>query len=596
MVNIENVDLRTRGVDLPSDRVGVVVAQPFLSLTPKEPFVCTRETAAAQLATIRKTLDIARARPHGQPKTHFTIFPEYSIPGLSGVAAVDAALGVADWPNGTLVIGGLTALTRDEYAVLVAMPNTAMNAAANGVDHVKAIDWLNCSIVWVKGANGAVEKWVQPKIYPAWTEQKVHYKNMFHGGSIFIFRGRLENGALYRFSTLICFDWIATVDKGLLWRQVLEDLAKQAEAAEAEYSLSWFFIIQHNEKPNHDAFLSQIPPFFDERSLPTVRRDRACVVFANTAGKPIPGKTDVYGGTSLVFSANTNFTKAECSPTFASGGPRFRNNSTILNPYYDVVFRERGACILSFVQVNPGAVATGPANRTIAVETAELFPIGATVDPRVPSAAVPASVKWLNDQLDDLPGVSAIFSTAALKANAAAAHDPMVTALRTTDAPAIADALALATDVGVKDADAWDVAEAAALSLLVNAMEILAIGFASQPMTAGAPLSTIAIGGHTLAVVTVKGRSHQSCLEHAAVNLPNTQHQCLLITKDQENTPWDRKEENFLKGDAPHLGMENKITDPNSNALHLSYQELLTVYRGAKTVNALQEAIHAKLA
>ena len=596
MINIENVDLRTRGVDLPSDRVGVVVAQPFLSLTPKEPFVCTPETAAAQLAMIRRTLDIARTRPHAQAKTHFTIFPEYTIPGLPGVAAVDEALGAADWPNGTVVIGGLTALSKDEYATLIAMPNTAVNAAANGIDRVKAIDWLNCSIVWVKGANGAVEKWVQPKIYPAWTEQKVHYKNMFHGGSIFIFRGRLQNRALYRFTTLICFDWIATVDNALLLRHVLADLAKQAEAAGAEYSLSWFFIIQHNEKPNHDAFLSQIPPFFDERELSTVRRDRTCVVFANSAGKPVPGKTDVYGGTSLVFSAQTNFAKAECSPTFASGGPRFRNNSTLLNPYYDVVFRERGACILSFVQVNPSAVAAGAANRTIAVKSAELFPIGTTIDPRVPSAAVPASVKWLNDQLDDLTSVAAIFSTAPLKVDAATAHDATVTALRTTDAPAIADALALATDAGVKDADNWDLAELAALSLLVNAIEILAIGFSSQPMTAGAPLSTITIGGHTLAVVTVKGRSHQSCLEHAAANLPNTPHQCLLITRDQENTGWDRKEENFLKGDAPHLGMENKITDPNNNTLHLSYQELLTVYRKAKTINALQEAIHAKLA
>jgi hypothetical protein len=595
MVTIENVDLRARGVELPSDRIGVVVAQPFLWLTPKEPFVCTPETAGTQLATIQQTLEIAKARPHGQAKTHFTIFPEYTIPGLVGAAAVDAAVGAADWPNRTVVIGGLTALTRDEYVALSTMPRTTVNAAANGSDRVKANEWLNCSVVWVKSADGAVEKWVQPKLYPAWTEQKVHYKNMFHGGSIFIFRGRLENGALYRFSTLVCFDWIATVDNALLWRRVLEDLAKQAEVAEADYSLSWFFVIQHNEKPNHDAFLSQIPPFFDERSLPIVRRDRACVVFANSAGKPAPGKTDRYGGTSLVFSATTNFTKAECSPTFSSGGPRFRDNSTTLNPYYDVVFRERGACILSFVQVNPGAVAAGAANRTIAVENAELFPIGATVDPRVPSAAVPASVKWLNDQLDDLPSVAAILLTAPLKSYAAVAHDATVTALRATDAGAIADALALATDAGVEHADTWDDGEAAALSLLVNATEILAIGFASQPMTVGSPLSTITIGGHTLAVVTVKGRSHQSCLEHAGAHLPNTPHQCLLITRDQENTGWDRKEENFLKGETPHLGMEKKITDPDNNALHLSYQDLLTVYRKAKTVNALQEAIHAKL-
>jgi len=43
------------------------------------------------------------------------------------------------------------------------------------------------------------------------------------------------------------------------------------------------------------------------------------------------------------------------------------------------------------------------------------------------------------------------------------------------------------------------------------------------------------------------------------------------------------------------LGTEKKITDPDSNALHLSYQELLTAYRKAKTVDMLREAIHAKL-
>jgi hypothetical protein len=595
MVIVENVDLRSRGVELPSERVGVVVAQTFPSLTAKEPFVCTPETAAEQLTTIRKTLDVAKARPHRQAKTHFTIFPEYSIPGLAGVAAVDAALGAADWPNGTVVIGGLTALTKEDYSSLVAAPNTAVTAAANGSEHVKANEWINCSVVWVKSTEGVVEKWVQPKLAPAWPEQKVHYKSMFHGGAVFLFRGRLDNGALYRFSTLICFDWIATVDSALLWRHVLDDLAKQAAVAEAEYSLSWFFVIQHNERPHHDTFLSQIPQFFDERTLPAVRRDRACVVFVNNAGKAGPGKSKTFGGTSLVFSAQTNFEKAECSPTFSSGGPRFRDNSTILNPYYDIVFRERGACIISFAQVNPGAVAAGAANRTIAVEHAELFPTGTTVDPRVPSGAVPASVKWLNDQLDDLPSIASILSTVPLKAEVAVAHDVVVAALRTTDAAAIADAISLATVADIRNADTWDVVEGDALSLFVNVMEILAVGFSDVPMTVATPVSMITIGGHTLAVTTVKGRSHESCLEHASLKLPNTPHQCLLITRDHENTGWNRIEENFLRAEEARLGMERKITDPGNNLLHLSYQDLLTVFRKAKTVDALRKAIHAKL-
>src|SRR4051794_709423 len=107
MVNIVSVDLRARGIELPSDRVGMVVAQPFLSLTPHEPFVCTLETAPAQLAMIQRPLEIEKAPPRGQPKTPFRISPKYPIPGPGGVAAGEAGLGAAAWPTATAVIGGL---------------------------------------------------------------------------------------------------------------------------------------------------------------------------------------------------------------------------------------------------------------------------------------------------------------------------------------------------------------------------------------------------------------------------------------------------------------------------------------------------------
>jgi hypothetical protein len=67
----------------------------------------------------------------------------------------------------------------------------------------------------------------------------------------------------------------------------------------------------------------------------------------------------------------------------------------------------------------------------------------------------------------------------------------------------------------------------------------------------------------------VRGQSQQSCLEHAAAHAPNTPHQCLLVTKDQENTCWHRIEESFLKGEVPRLGMQRRITDPDNNTLHL---------------------------
>src|SRR6266853_883488 len=115
MVHIETVDLSPRNVTLPSDRVGMVIAQPHLTLTREEPFRCTNESKLELLNVIRNTLAVSRQARHGAAKTHFTIFPEYSIPGREGLELVEEALGADEWPPGTIVIGGTDALSKPEF-------------------------------------------------------------------------------------------------------------------------------------------------------------------------------------------------------------------------------------------------------------------------------------------------------------------------------------------------------------------------------------------------------------------------------------------------------------------------------------------------
>jgi hypothetical protein len=118
VINVETVDLSARNVCLPADRVGMVIAQPFLSLTDVEPYRCTAAATPSQLAVLTRTLEVAREARHGAGKTHFTIFPEYSIPGLPGIALVQAAIEGADWPAGTIVIGGVDALSKQDFSTL----------------------------------------------------------------------------------------------------------------------------------------------------------------------------------------------------------------------------------------------------------------------------------------------------------------------------------------------------------------------------------------------------------------------------------------------------------------------------------------------
>ncbi len=172
MISVETVDLAGRNVQLPADRVGMVIAQPFLSLTDVEPYRCTAASTPGQLSAVTRTLDISRAAHHGAEKTHFTVFPEYSIPGLAGVALVQAALEAPNWPAGTIVIGGVDALSKQDFSTLAAAPRTQL-AVANDPGRINANEWVNSGITWVKGADGTVERWLQPKLYPAWLEQNV---------------------------------------------------------------------------------------------------------------------------------------------------------------------------------------------------------------------------------------------------------------------------------------------------------------------------------------------------------------------------------------------------------------------------------------
>jgi len=206
MISIETVDLSSRGVTLPGDRVGMVIAQPYLSLTGIEPYRCTAESKPQQMQMLTEALGVAIAAGHGASKTHFTVFPEYSIPGTDGIALVETVLRSTQWPAGTVVIGGTDALSKNQFSTLAGGLGTYVDTAHNGLGRIGENEWINCGITWVKANDGTLERWLQPKLYPAWEEMNISYQSMFRGHSIYLFKGLLANGVPYRFGTLVCFD------------------------------------------------------------------------------------------------------------------------------------------------------------------------------------------------------------------------------------------------------------------------------------------------------------------------------------------------------------------------------------------------------
>ena len=605
MIRIETVDLSSRGVTLPSDRVGMVIAQPYLTLTPNEPYRCTIATKAEQLEVLTKTLDVSRAATHGAPKTHFTVFPEYSVPGLDGIAIINTALSAEDWPPGTIVIGGTDALSKGDFVMLSSSPNTHLDTERNGVNRIEANEWINCGITWIKADDGTVERWLQPKLSRALPEQNVPCQDMFLGKSVFLFKGQLDNGTFYRFSTLVCFDWIASVDEKKSWRWVVEDIQQQALQLQAELSLTWLFIIQRNPKPSHGEFLSEVAKFFDQNVVPNVHRNDACLVFANNAGLPGPGRTSEYGCTSLIFSPHPQFVKSDCRPTFCNGGQHFRS-STLLNPYHDVLFRERGACIHSFVQANPRSLNFGAAGRTLPIDRAFVFPLNDFEDPRTPATHVPACVKWLNDELDTLPSLSIQYPDASLANQAKPVHHQTISALRKIPAQSADNTVRLASteskkqvatgELKDKHADEWGDTEAKSVEHLIHTLNIIGLGFPNPKVGVEPAHATIVINHQFIDLLAIRGNTHKACIEHSKNFHPLPRRQVLLVSMDRENSPWRKKYGSFIENDKPLLGQERRITDPRGGFLHMGYRKLLDIFITSQTIADVQGAINAELA
>ena len=599
MIHVETVDLAHWNVQLPMGRVGMVIAQPHVpldSLTAAEPFHCTDEAKPQRLAMLTETLNVSLSARHGEPKTHFTVFPEYSIPGLDGISHIEAVLQSNNWPPDTIVIGGIDALNRAQYLTLLHDQHTHVDNIRNGEEKVPEQCWVNCAITWIKTADGTLERWLQPKLHPAWAEMNVRHEHMFRGSSVYIFKGLMGNNVPFRFVTLVCFDWIASLHGRTPSQWILANLHEQANGG--QIPLSWLFVIQHNKKPSHDSFLAEVTPFFNQNQFPNAIRHNTCLVFSNTAGKSEPGRTIEFGGCSIVLSPHTLFERPCCVPTFSKGGSRFRDGSSQLQQYKDFFFRERGACIHSFSLVNPDSLIAGPAGRTYAVDYAQVCPISGALEPRAPAASVPAPIKWLNDELDQIRSLSVTYRNAPLAGEADEAHTNNVSAFRNIPSQFATHAIALAVQCKVMPAcaDEWNSTESAGLTHLVHTLDIMAIGIPPPTLEDTPAHAVVSIDGQSVDLCAIRGRSHEECIEHSKRIQQNPLRKLLLISRDPDNTHWYPRWGSFLQPAATGLHQEPRITEPATRLLHLGYQDLLLVFRQAATVGEFSDGIKTALA
>ena len=596
MVNVEPIDLEALGVRLPHTRVGVVLAHPRINLANAEPFRWPDAERAQALSAIAETLRLARTNPHGEAKTHFTVFPEYAIPGTAGINAIEDAMNQAQWPSGTIVIGGTDGLSRDDYLALEARQHSHV-AAINAGAQVPDARWLNCAIIWVKAGDGTLHRYLQPKISPARDENNTQYQLIHLGRSIFVFSGRYEeNNGTFRFATLVCFDWISSVGGKKPWAWLLESLHQQALALGGQISLTWLFNIQHNPKPNHGTCLAEIPAFFDHTQLGSARRDHTSIFFVNSAGHTHPGVTKTHGHSGLVFYQNALFDTPPCNFTHNNGGQRFRQ-SNVIHPHIDVLFRENGACIHSFGLNNPAAMAAGPGNRQKALNNAFVFPIPpGAIQPRAPGDAVAGSTKWFNDTLDNLPRWSVDYAPQPLTTAIDGTRQTNETELRAKNAGEVRDLMGLAVaESKAQHADDWSEPELKSLDHIVRSLDVFRLGYPALSVAPNGVHAYMTIAGKEVDLIAVCGNTHEACLRHAAQAVPKPRRHTVIISRDRDNTGLQGHRTSYLTPKRTTLNTEFKYTDAATARIYVGFGEVLHAFINANSSADLEAALRGSL-
>lgn len=599
MVEVEEVALN---ITLPDDEIRLVLMQPYIKLDlQSEPFVWLQAAKGDQIARIRRTFEIAKQSVANGQAAQFTLLPEYSIPGLKGVEAVDAMVADGAWHPNSIVIGGVDGLTKDEYRQLCAQGATRVHGE-NSADNLNDSQWVNSAIAWIKESDGAVTRWVQPKISPSWPEEAITAGDMWQGRGVYLFSTKFANGTECRFMFLICFDWIGAEAGDILLWEILKKIDDDSNPNKKDLNL--FFVLQHNPKPSHPSFLENTRRYFEEQAhYPFTPRTQGAVVFSNTAGGAKPGSYATHGFSSVIFSQVAPYDSQACPPSAAVVTKKLRDSAS-LGECKESLLRERGSCIHSIRLTLPQFINLGAADRSLPIKRADVHSVDPGVqDARVPGGPVPAIVKWVNDQLDILPSLLAAEENHPLKKAIEGSHVEISGLvkresdrwlLNCMDLAAVSIAKEKWLTVGGRPVhliDNWDGAESEDLKAVVYVLSIIracrSLDIASEPAHA-----VIYTEKQVYDIIVVSGKTHQASLEHVIKRLGSSgQRIRIVITRDSANTMLPERDKPITSADGVDATKGPNITDPDTSWRHCGHQNVVSTCYGSAAIPQLEQRL-----
>ncbi len=560
----------TPNIIFPTEGIGMVAMQPYVNLhCETEPFRWDTTEKIRQIARLERTLLIAKQSDHNIEKTHFTIFPEYSIPGIDGIQRIQETLEHVTWKNGTIVIGGVDGLNRDEYYELCREENSIVSSR-NAVEEVPVNQWINCCITWIKDEAGMLKRYIQPKLCPSADEEHIIAHDMYEGKTVNIFEGQLSNGTPFRFFSLICIDWIGTNGSFNGIFSVLDELNSKDDAKPHGKRINMCFVLQNNAKPNHPTFLNNIYNFYTSPHYPFVHRDKAIVAMLNTAGNPKPGPSHEKGFSCLVFSPIfSHIPKPDRPPpSYAVKTKTIRRSDNLLT-CREVLFRENGACIHSFRLLHPEFINIAPECRRKLVGPAHVHALdeSSASDPRTPGDSVSAIVKWINDKIDDIEPINDVPEGISSSLNESQSN--ICNLMRHYSISDLYRAIMLSSAEieSTLDVDIWDNNEIESLRTLIFSLSIIAssneIKIGSQKAHA-----SMAIDNQVIDLIVCYGNTHKNSLDHVINAFPvKKERKLIIISRSKQDLPLTKKDKDIYdtETEITRIGYHNLKNCLNAN-------------------------------
>jgi len=589
IIEVEEIELKN--VILPDDGIGMVIMQPFIELCKYEPYRWRDDKKSKQIERIIRTLKIAKKADHGCEKTHFTVFPEYAIPGLEGVGKIQEILESSEWESGTIVIGGVDGLTKSEYSALCSQDNIEEHQE-NKSDKVRDEQWINCCITWVKEASDILKRWVQPKLIPAAQEEICSASHMFEGKAVYVFRPKIsiQNSELpFRFLSFICKDWIGNRGSSNIVDTVLSKIDEKIKRNPDRLDIYLCFVLERNPDPDYPLFLQRTVQYLNENMSTSIRRSDGAVLFINSAGKNGPGYCEKFGKSGFVFHPNCSFVshKKCCPPTYSL---KARKGMATCK---EARFRERGACIMSikFLPPIPAIVRRIPATPIIPINPAIVHSVDAFMeviddDPRTPGKEVPASVKWVNDQLDRI--VPVLGNKYPLKENIARTHQDVSDEIGRQPPQKLCKYIEISSseiekerekkwvdfDRKIPNIDNWDENERKALETVVYSLSITKT---CKPLkVSNSPAhATLKTPSKVIDIIVVSGKSHEDCFKYAKNRYNGGGERFVIVVTHDGKSSLSVNYRDSIYDVRYESSRGPNIADPDSRLYHCGYQNLI---------------------